>query len=395
MDVPSRTIVPARANRSIADEPARSWDVVVGLNYYHPYVSGLSELARAVAEHLAASGLRIRVVTSRHDPALPRLEVRNGVEIERIGVLARIRNGVVSPTLPSTVARRSRSASLCHLHLPMLEAGLISNFIGRRPLLVTYHCDYQTEHNVVGQIIRATIDRSSRRALRRADAVAVTSLDYARNSRMLAHMEDKLAPIAPPYVSRAGGTPTFRDGQGRHIGALGRIVEEKGFDYLIQAFRQIHDPNARLLIAGDYTMIAGQSVIEALRVLAHGDDRISFLGFLPDNLVADFFASLDVFAFPSVNPLEAFGITQLEALSAGLPIVASDLPGVRQPVKESGRGVLVPARDIEGLAAALSDPALFISDPTSIGPPVETAQEQYEALIRKIIGSQHNHASAP
>ena len=85
--------------------------MVVGLNYYHPYVSGLSEVARVVAEHLASHGLKVRVVTARYDRTLPRFEIHGGVEIERTAVIKRVRNGVVSPTLPLVVAGRVRQAA--------------------------------------------------------------------------------------------------------------------------------------------------------------------------------------------------------------------------------------------------------------------------------------------
>ncbi len=71
--------------------------------------------------------------------------------------------------------------------------------------------------------------------------------------------------------------------------------------------------------------------------------------------MGDFYASLDVFAFPSVNPLEAFGIAQLEAMFSGVPVVASELPGVRQPILRSGFGRLTPPRDVEALAEAMRE----------------------------------------
>jgi glycosyltransferase involved in cell wall biosynthesis len=78
------------------------------------------------------------------------------------------------------------------------------------------------------------------------------------------------------------------------------------------------------------------------------------LGFVPDESIADFYASLDVFALPSVNAFEAFGIVQVEAMMAGVPALASDLPGVRTPVAETGFGVVVPVADVDGIARGLS-----------------------------------------
>ena len=129
------------------------------------------------------------------------------------------------------------------------------------------------------------------------------------------------------------------------------------------------------------------SYFNELRSAAAKDPRVSFLGFLQDEDVPDFFASLDVFAFPSVNPLEAFGIAQLEAMSAGLPVVASDLPGVRIPVLRTGNGILVPPGDVPALAMALVDPGLKKAPrgDRHVGDPRAPSAE-YERLIRQIIG---------
>jgi glycosyltransferase involved in cell wall biosynthesis len=139
-----------------------------------------------------------------------------------------------------------------------------------------------------------------------------------------------------------------------HVGFLGRIVEEKGVEYLVEGFRALDDPHARLLIAGDFNAVAGGSVIDRVRQRMAGDTRIRLLGFLPDAAVDDFYASLDVFALPSVNPFEAFGIVQVEAMMRGIPVIASDLPGVRQPVLATGMGEIVPRRSAVAVTEALT-----------------------------------------
>ncbi len=60
---------------------------------------------------------------------------------------------------------------------------------------------------------------------------------------------------------------------------------------------------------------------------------------MPEERLGDFYASLDVFTLPSVNAFEAFGIVQAVAMLAGVPVLSSDIPGVRQPV-EHGFAVL-------------------------------------------------------
>lgn len=362
------------------------YDLVICLNYYAPYVSGLTEVARVVAEGCAAQGWRVHVVTCRYDRSLAAREVLNGVSVERTRVIARVRNGVLSPTFPIVAARRARQARLINPHLPMLEAGLVVLAAGARPVISTYQCDYVTgDDGLLGRVIKRAIDLSSKISLRRSRAVVVTSEDYAQSSRVYLSMRGKEVAIPPPFHARNGGRPTFRrTSHGMHVGSLGRIVHEKGLDVLVRAFRQIDDPDSRLLIAGDFERIAGQSVIQQLRELASGDDRIEFLGYLPDADVPDFLASLDVLAFPSVNSLEAFGIVQLEAISAGVPVIASDLPGVRLPVLQTGYGLLVPPGDADALAEALGKIGSVKFEPPDLGDSATT--RRYLDLFTATIG---------
>jgi glycosyltransferase involved in cell wall biosynthesis len=328
-------------------------DLLIALNYYAPYVSGLTNVARDVAVGLVERGHRVRVVTSRHDPTLPQREELDGVLVERVPVVARLGKGVISPTFVPRVLKASRSARVTNLHLPMPEAGALALRV-HSPLVLTYHCDVSLPPGLVNQAQGAVMDLSSRAALRRADRVVVTSQDYAEHSRVWPAMAGRTTVVPPPCHERPTGRPSFRDGAGLHVGFLGRIVEEKGLQYLVRAFQQLGDPDARLLIGGDFAAVAGGSVVEEVRGLAAGDERIRFLGFLPDEQIADLYASIDVFALPSVNSFEAFGIVQVEAMMAGVPALASDLPGVRTPVQETGFGVVTTPRDVTGITAGLA-----------------------------------------
>ncbi|MGY1735203.1 glycosyltransferase family 4 protein [Geodermatophilus sp. SYSU D00684] len=327
-------------------------DLVVALDYYAPYVSGLTNVARDVAEGLAARGHRVRVLTSRHDRSLPEREVLRGVEVERAPVVARLGKGVVSPALVRRLRAAGRTADVVNLHLPMPEAGLLA--VGMRtPLVSTYHCDVSLPPGPVNRAQTLGVDLASRATLRRSARVVVSSEDYARSSRLWPAMAGRTAAIPPPCRERPAGRPRFRDGGGLHVGFLGRIVEEKGLQYLVRAFLALGDPDARLLIGGDFADVAGGSVVEEVRRAADGDPRVRLLGFLPEEQIADLYASIDVFALPSVNSFEAFGIVQVEAMMAGVPVLASGLPGVRTPVRETGFGVVAPPRDVAALTEGL------------------------------------------
>ncbi|MEJ2886627.1 glycosyltransferase family 4 protein [Actinomycetospora aeridis] len=327
-------------------------DVLIVLTYYWPYVSGLTNVARDVAEGLAARGWRVCVVTSKHDPALPTHDERNGVRIVRAPVLARVGKGTIGINLTRMAVREMRRSRVVNLHLPLIEAGVLSR-LSPVPVVSTYHCDVTLPPGVVNDLQRRAIDRASAGALRRSVTTVVSSEDYARHSRLWPVIHPTMAAIPPPCLPRGAGRPTFRDGSGFHVGFLGRLVEEKGVEHLVDAFRALDDPDARLLVGGDYLGVAGGSVVDRIRRHAGDDPRISLLGFLPDEDLDDFYASLDAFALPSVNAFEAFGIVQVVAMRAGVPALVSDLPGVRTVVSTTGFGEVVPPGDVVELTAAL------------------------------------------
>ncbi|MGY1746338.1 glycosyltransferase family 4 protein [Blastococcus sp. SYSU D00695] len=365
----------------------RPLDVLMGLDYYVPYVSGLTNVARDVAEGLAARGHRVTVVAGRHDPALPEREVVRGVTVERAPVLARVGKAVLSPALVTRLRRAARSASVTNLHLPMPEAGLVAAGRPAGRLVVSYHCDVALTGGPLARAQGAGVDLSSRAALRRADEVVVSSDDYARHSRLWPAMAGRTTVVPPPCRPRPAGRPRFREGGGLHVGFLGRIVAEKGLVHLVRAFRKLADPDARLLIGGDFAAVAGGSVVADVRRAMAGDDRIRLLGFLPEEQIADFHASIDVFALPSVNSFEAFGIVQAEAMMAGVPVLASDLPGVRTPVWETGFGVVVAPGDDEAIRRGLLQLAARAPDPAEHAArarrlySAETVVDAYEELF--------------
>lgn len=150
--------------------------------------------------------------------------------------------------------------------------------------------------------------------------------------------------------------------------AVGGIEPRKGSDTLVQAISQLQRssrPSPVLAVVGGQSFQDYRPYRE--RVLASlpglglelGRD-IVLLGTVPDDEVPGWYAAADVLAFPSVN--EGWGLAVLEALSAGLPVVTSDLPVFREYLTHGQDALLVPPGDPTALAGALtkvlSDPAL-------------------------------------
>jgi glycosyltransferase involved in cell wall biosynthesis/O-antigen ligase len=127
------------------------------------------------------------------------------------------------------------------------------------------------------------------------------------------------------------------------IGSVGRLVEQKGHRYLIESASRIGE--SCIVIAGDGPI--RKDLEEYARTL---QVKTIFLGTIEPKIVPVFLRAIDIFCFPSV--WEGFGIALVEAMSAGLPIVASDIPPHREVVADAG--ILVPSRNAEKMAESLT-----------------------------------------
>jgi len=134
---------------------------------------------------------------------------------------------------------------------------------------------------------------------------------------------------------------------------LGRFAEEKGLPYLVGAFSEIRRrfPEAALVLAGEKDRVPGETVGERLApLLADPGSGVVATGSVPPEQIGDLFRVADLLVLPSTNSTESFGLVQVEAMLEGVPVVASDLPGVRQPVRLTGMGEIAPIGDASGLA---------------------------------------------
>ncbi|MEQ9093804.1 MAG: glycosyltransferase family 4 protein, partial [Miltoncostaeaceae bacterium] len=352
-------------------QPLAGRRVVFVLYYYLPYRSGLTVAVQRLAEALAARGARVSVLCARHDDSLPAREVIGGVAVRRHRALLRAGKGILAPGITVAAMAAGRSATIVPV-LPLAEAGAIALAVPRRNLLPYYICDLRIGAGRAARVVEALVAASARLAVRRARRTAVLSLEYARASRVIGGGGATPIPVPPPvdiegYHPRDPASLFARLGmEGRQVvGFVGRVVYEKGIPVLVEAMRSVRrtHPDATLVIVGEGRRVAGGGILDEVQRMVHDDPGVIFTGFLDHDDLLAFYSGCAVLALPSIDPLEAFGLVQVEAMLCGCPVVASDMPGVTIPIRTTGMGELArpgdPADLTRALTAVLDDPQRY------------------------------------
>jgi glycosyltransferase involved in cell wall biosynthesis len=317
-----------------------------------------------------------------------------------------ISKGVLMPTMFYWAWRTIRHADVVHLHLPQLDAAyiaLISRLLNK-PVVLTYHCDLRLPAGLIHLVANQVSHVANHISFGLANEVVVNTIDYAEVSAFLRRYLPKIRAILTPVelvpptqadVEAFQRRARLEPGQ-RIIGMAGRLAAEKGAEYLVEAMPDIlkKHPTARVLHVGQYQNVMGEEEYSrklAPMIQALGE-RWTFLGVLPPAEWTAFFQQCEVTVLPSINSTESFGIVQVESMSCGTPVVASDMPGVRQPVKMTGMGRLAPPEDAHALAQAINDvldhPDRYQGDVNDVikrfSP--QRIAEEYEHVFQEVIG---------
>jgi glycosyltransferase involved in cell wall biosynthesis len=182
-----------------------------------------------------------------------------------------------------------------------------------------------------------------RRIFDRFDRIVVHSENGAETLAELGVDRERLRVIPHPVFP---SDPERRD-DGRTVLAFGMIRPYKGLGDAIEAVREAGD--ARLLVAGD-----ALEPVEPYQAAANGLEVEWRLGYLPQPEIARAFGEATVAVFPYRPELDQSGAL-LQALGAGVPVVAYDVGGIAEPVRRFEAGRVVPAGDVTGLAAAVHE----------------------------------------
>lgn len=263
---------------------------------------------------------------------------------------------------------RRRHYDVIHVHWPVPHAlfGWMGGGGGRRsskarPRLVTTW--YGAELRWV-QSSLPWLRWFVRWALRISDAVVAISSYTAREIARFATLPVEVIPYTLPFADSArtrGGTGARTAFQ---VLFVGRLVERKGVTHLIEAIRRLPaELHVRLVVIGDGPE---RAALETQARAAGLETRVEIRGRVSDAELRAAYAASDALVLPSIldarGDTEGLGVVLLEAMSYGVPVVASDIGGITDIVEHDKSGLLVPPADPVRLAGALErlarDPGL-------------------------------------
>ncbi|QNP73803.1 glycosyltransferase family 4 protein [Streptomyces roseirectus] len=320
-----------------------SWDVPGGVQFH----------IRDLAEYFIRQGHEVSVLAPADDDTpLPPYVVSAGraVPVPYNGSVARLNFGFLSA---ARVRRwlHDGAFDVVHIHEPTSPSlGLLTCWAAQGPMVATFHTSNPRSRAMIAaySILQAALEKISAR-------IAVS--EYARRT-LVEHLGGDAVVIPNgvdvDFFARAEPRAEW---QGETLGFIGRIDEpRKGLPVLVKALPRIfaERPGARLLIAG-----RGDEEEAVADLPAELRSRVEFLGMVSDEDKARLLRSIDLYIAPNTGG-ESFGIILVEAMSAGAPVLASDLDAFAQVLDQGGAGELFTNENPDALADAairlLGDP---------------------------------------
>jgi rhamnosyl/mannosyltransferase len=316
--------------------------------FYPPHMGGIETHLQALCGALR-NHADVRVIVSSENRNTVE-ETVDSVPVARLATLLTAFSTSISPGMVSRI--RNSGAELVHIHLPNPAAVLAYLASGHRGrLVVTYHSD-TVKQKVLGRMFEPLLNA----ALRKSAAIIATSPNYLATSPVLQAFRDRCHVI--PYgidsaqfeQCDAAAVRSVRQRFGeRLVISVGRLVYYKGFDVLIRAMASVR---GKLVIVGDGPL---RGELQSLAAQLGVADKVVFAGEINNAGVTPYYHAADLFALASVARSEAFGIVQIEAMAAGLPVVNTSLDsGVPFVSLDGQTGLTVPPGNPQALAAAIN-----------------------------------------
>lgn len=326
---------------------------------YAPWIGGVESVVQEICEFMNQSAeFRCEVLACRDRGGRSHAEL-NGVPVTRVASVGTALSMPLAPTYPYELQKQAMECDIVHIHIPFPAAFLCNwNQVKQNDtrIVIHYHSD------VVRPLQRTLLKPLSglqRKLLKAADQVIVTSEGLLNTSKILAPFRDKcrVVPLsinlgrirdhAPQELQGVRAKFSISD-QRPIVLCVARLVNYKGIQFLVEAVRTL---DLTLVVAGDGPLM--KSLAKQIHDAGLAG-RVTLVGRVSDEDLSCLYRMADLFVLPSIEPSEAFGLVQLEAMARGLPVINTNLLGGVPSVSVHGiTGLTVRPRSAHELRAAI------------------------------------------
>jgi glycosyltransferase involved in cell wall biosynthesis len=323
--------------------------------YFFPDQGGVETVTLAISQALAPHNVQADVLCFSRQPTYQ--EYAASFRVIRARTDFRLSNKSFSVDYVRQIAKLSSQYDVGLLHLPNPIGMLGALRFWNKPLLGYWHADI-TSYPLVGQLFR----RYERRLIRRAARIIVPSPahvfgsylapELSANSRVIPYPFDRHRLPKPDHSGPVAARSRQFAGARRMALAVGRLVPYKGFGILIAAARHLR-PDLCVVICGTGPL---RAALEA-DIVRHGvADKVLLLGSVNDADLASLYERARMVVMPSVTRAEMYGMTQVEAMSFGKPVVSTSIPGsgVSYVNRDGETGLIVRPGEVMDLANAMN-----------------------------------------
>ena len=315
-----------------------SWDVPGGVQYH---VRDLSEVLRSRGHEVSV------LAPADDDTPLPPYVVPAGraVPVPYNGSVARVNFGPLSATRVRRWLREGHFDVL-HIHEPATPSlSLLACWAATGPIVATFHTSNLRSRAMIAAspFLEPALEKIGARVAVSEDARRTVVEHVGGDAVLIPNgvFVDRFAAAEP--------NPAWR-GEDGTVGFIGRLDEaRKGLQTLLAAMEKVvaERPGVRLLVAGRGD---AEEAVEDLPAEVRA--RVTFLGTVSEADKARLLRTVDVYVAPNLGG-ESFGVILVEAMSAGAPVLASDLDAFGRVLDDGRVGVLFPAGDVAALSRSL------------------------------------------
>lgn len=325
--------------------------ILILTDYYYPHWTGISKSIGYIAEYLVQNSFPTTVLTTRFKNELQSNENKNGVTIIRVPYQFSLSRAKYSLSLLWKSISFIKKSDIVIINSPftqVLPCSIVTKIFQKR-LIIFHQGDLILPKGIMNDIIEKIFFVSTYLACRLASVVSTYTDDYATNSPLLKKFLHKFVALLPPIKISTSLNPnssfsrrlkSITNKYTYVFGFAGRFVEEKGFDILFDAIPLIVKkyPHTHFLFAGQTQMSYEQFFEQNKTKYQSVKKHITLLGLLSDTELITYYQSLLYFIMPSRS--DCFGLTQVESILCGTPVIIPNIPGARMLVKESHFGCI-------------------------------------------------------